>query len=963
MNKRKLGIEKGEKKLVTIVMTAMIVFSLMPAFVPMAAAADVTAFTITPDTGTAGAKVAYNVSVNATEPWSKLNITIPKGFEMVTPDGDKEIVKADFYGSTGAWCGNISVTSDSSEPSKYVWITSYNKSKVAGDLVRFNIDYEPGATTEFVPDDLKKMFPTWNASINLTLPTATANGSLNVSLPGSMELTNITLNMTGQYAQNPETAGNYTFDADGDITKIVTINPAVASKWYIGTPSGNTTVGTSIPITVNVTDQYGNINNTFSKSYNGSVSLTVTEGTATASISPNATVRLSTTSRNTTKTVNVSAAPAKVKVEVWGGGLTAAEEVLEYYTGVTSIALTLVKTELYANTTDTTTLTAQLKDASGNDIKVQDESITVSEYTTLGLKFDGTSTTTTDTDSDGKATFTVEAGAKDGTATIRASIESGDYAGTSGETSLTLKQAPNVDNTKDTISTFDTITAGVNKVITATLKDYNGTEIKSATDFPVKFNITDGDAKWTENGLKVYEDTSDSIGNVSATLYSTNASAVNKINVTITLKNETLGWETVKTISNIEVEAGVATKLDISPKKSVGLKNVNGTEQEFTLQLQDTYGNDNTTDAATSPVLITTDNEALGNMTHDTTTVNNNLWSNITANGNTTFRYTVNSTVEGTAHLTVNVTDFSITDTITVTTSGPTGLNLTVNKTLPLVGETVMATAQLTSAVGDIAIENVNITFTLRNLAGTLIGSNSTTTDTAGAATYNIMRTTRGAYTIKARNDDYGHEKTNTTTYVGNATQIWIAVNNTSPQVNDTITVYAIFKDDAGYNSSSVDGDDVNFLADDSTIATDAIGNGVASATYTRSTAGTVALDVFYTNATNPKWEGTVPANSTSVTFEGAAPELMEGDITDLNICVDISDALLIARYDVGLETTLTADQLTCGDTNDDGVVDISDAMHVAQYDVDPDGSLGVLYMPLWNATNDANMLQPVQCT
>jgi hypothetical protein len=87
---------------------------------------------------------------------------------------------------------------------------------------------------------------------------------------------------------------------------------------------------------------------------------------------------------------------------------------------------------------------------------------------------------------------------------------------------------------------------------------------------------------------------------------------------------------------------------------------------------------------------------------------------------------------------------------------------------------------------------------------------------------------------------------------------------------------------------------------------------------------------------------------------------LMEGDVT-LNGCVDIVDAMFIAQWVVGLRT-LSADQLTCADTFDDGTVDIADAMHIAQWVVDPNGTLGVLIVPLWAAPADNNMLHPVAC-
>ncbi|RJS70563.1 hypothetical protein CW696_05635 [ANME-2 cluster archaeon] len=92
-----------------------------------------------------------------------------------------------------------------------------------------------------------------------------------------------------------------------------------------------------------------------------------------------------------------------------------------------------------------------------------------------------------------------------------------------------------------------------------------------------------------------------------------------------------------------------------------------------------------------------------------------------------------------------------------------------------------------------------------------------------------------------------------------------------------------------------------------------------------------------------------------------AAPTLMEGDVTSLNDCVSITDAMFIAQNVTGARM-LSADQMTCADTDDDGDVDITDAMHIAQYVVDPDGSLGILFKPLWQSPADDDMLPPVKC-
>ena len=310
---------------------------------------------------------------------------------------------------------------------------------------------------------------------------------------------------------------------------------------------------------------------------------------------------------------------------------------------------------------------------------------------------------------------------------------------------------------------------------------------------------------------------------------------------------------------NVTTVADVVTQISVSPSKSIGLKNVPGTSQPITIQLQDVYGNDNTT--ATANVLITTDNEELGNMTCDTTTVNNNLWCNITSgeSGRKTFNYTVNSSVEGTATLTVNVTDYGFTDTITITTSGPGEICLTFNKTLPLVGETVQSIAQLTDAEGNpLSIGDIVVTFTLRDPDNKLLEVNTSTTNSTGIALYNFTGSVYGTHTVTATNDTYTLSNTSTTTFVGNAAKLEISVNETTPAPNETILINATFRDALGHVTSSEDGETVRFLKDGFQFATATISNGVATATYTQATTGTVDITAFY-NATLQ--------NMTTVTF------------------------------------------------------------------------------------------------
>lgn len=96
---------------------------------------------------------------------------------------------------------------------------------------------------------------------------------------------------------------------------------------------------------------------------------------------------------------------------------------------------------------------------------------------------------------------------------------------------------------------------------------------------------------------------------------------------------------------------------------------------------------------------------------------------------------------------------------------------------------------------------------------------------------------------------------------------------------------------------------------------------------------------------------------SDTIIVTQSTPQLMEGDVT-LDKCVKASDAMFILQYLVDTRT-LDEDQLKCADTTDDGEVSAVDAMHILQWLVDSDGSLGVLYKPLWESPKDDDLLEP----
>lgn len=84
----------------------------------------------------------------------------------------------------------------------------------------------------------------------------------------------------------------------------------------------------------------------------------------------------------------------------------------------------------------------------------------------------------------------------------------------------------------------------------------------------------------------------------------------------------------------------------------------------------------------------------------------------------------------------------------------------------------------------------------------------------------------------------------------------------------------------------------------------------------------------------------------------------MEGDV-NLDYRVTDADTTCIAYHVMGINI-LDPYRLTCADTTDDGSVTITDAMHISQWLLDPDGSLGILFKPLWESPADDDMLAPV---
>ena len=204
--KKNLIINNSRKSL-SIVMAAVLVSSVLIAFMPLAAAnGNIDTFTIAPCRGNPSAESAYNVTINTTG-FTSLDMTIPAGFKA-----NQSIAGGELLAEAWVW--------DNESNEYYMTFTANGTDKIdlhcvcGGDEVNYTFDagYDEG-------DSINISVSCYgSAYANLTLPTSTVNGSLKMSLgETSKKLTNVGISIK-EFVRNPAACGPYTFDltANGD---------------------------------------------------------------------------------------------------------------------------------------------------------------------------------------------------------------------------------------------------------------------------------------------------------------------------------------------------------------------------------------------------------------------------------------------------------------------------------------------------------------------------------------------------------------------------------------------------------------------------------------------------------------------------------------------------------------------------------------------------------------------------
>ncbi|CAD6491501.1 MAG: hypothetical protein CHKLHMKO_00132 [Candidatus Argoarchaeum ethanivorans] len=205
--KKKRGSEEAKnisKKLLSAVMAAVLVSLVLIAFAPLAAAG-ISSFTITSDTGVAGEVSAYEAVLNTTAEFTTLNATIAAKFGLEEPTDSELIARVGLQNNTIQNYGYITFTANGSNPANRLDVFA----NIGGDTAEATVDVDysaEGTTTAGSPFG--------GASyVKVTLPTDSADGSLELSLP--MGMRNISVDVR-EFMKNPTTCGDYLFNITVD---------------------------------------------------------------------------------------------------------------------------------------------------------------------------------------------------------------------------------------------------------------------------------------------------------------------------------------------------------------------------------------------------------------------------------------------------------------------------------------------------------------------------------------------------------------------------------------------------------------------------------------------------------------------------------------------------------------------------------------------------------------------------
>jgi hypothetical protein len=703
-----------------------------------------------------------------------------------------------------------------------------------------------------------------------------------------------------------------------NIQKKIVINPDPASGY----------TNEDIQLFVNVTDVYGNVNNT-----GGTVNFT---GVA---VSGGAFVTLSLTNATSnqggqTNTTNASMfnisdttqESVTVSVTTNTTGITPVGATVHFVAPITAVDVYGNLSTLQADSASVVLIQAQLKAADDSDVKLSGRTVEWYLNNTLLGSLSATSSTT---NADGIANVTMTAKHDTGFAKITGRTTPTTSPPTYITDSWVVQLVPKVDSTQCTVvNTTATIQANATtSTITATIKNHAGGLLDG---IPVTFNVTSdvtSDTTGTVDGVKKITKNSGTDGNASVVFTSKKAPETNTINVTVVVdsaETQIGGYE-----QTITVNPANADHITVSPAVLV-IGASSGNVLTINATIRDAEENLNITTGYSAIFSIADD--SIGNLTAvDDGAITPTTVTTSTAVGTDGF-ITVNFTANGELASTTFIVNISgagptlINVTRTLEAANADGLSLTPNVTTKPIGESIELTAQLTYGVEPVAISGKSVSYIIEEGVGTLT-SDEGTSDALGASTTILTSTSAGLVTVLAQSE-LGFYDSTTVTFSGNASSLKLTP---SPETvgsgeNSTITVQAV--DVNGYNSSRtktgavITGRMVTYSITSGTgelkdADTTFDANGTASVNVTSTTAGDVTVRAI--------GAGVLGTTTVIVTTPGV---VVKGDF-DADGDIDFDDFVEFAGA-YGATSCADANYNSIADFDDDCNVDFDDFVEFA---------------------------------
>lgn len=817
----------------------------------------------------AGSTNAFNISINQTlsgaENVTLINITVPGVLSGITALKIKNGTGADITSS----------------------ITDKHIVAITGDA--HNITVNLTGTHNMTPSYAGNVSVLFNATAKQTITDLENKDFMKFEVYAGDETSG---------GENATTDANLGIWFKQNIQKKIVINPDPASGY----------INEDIQLFVNVTDEYGNVNNTGGKvnftgvAVSGGAFVTLPLTNATSDLGYNNTnASMFNISDTTQESVTVSVTTNTTDI-------TPVAATVHFVAPITAVAVEANMTTLQADGASVVLIQAQLKAVDDSNVKLSGKTV---EWYLNNTLLGNLSAVSSITDANGIANVTMTAKSDTGFAKITGRTTPTTPPPTYITDSDVVQLVPEVDPNECTVvNTTATIQANATSMITATIKNFAGGVLQG---IPVTFNVTT-DTTGTVDGEKKITIPSGADGNASVVFTSKKAPETNAINVTVAAD----GVKTrIGTLQTITVTPANAHYINVTPAVLV-VGASSGNVLTINATIRDEFENLNKTNYDATFSIA---DDSIGNLTAwDTTGVaNTTLISSkeVGADGYITVNFTANGEL-GSTTFTVNISKAGFptlaNETRTLIAENANGLSLSPNVTTKPIGESIELTAQLTYGGAPVAISGKSVSYIITEGVGTLTLYEGTS-DAYGANTTILTSTSAGMVTVLAQSELGWYDST-TVTFSGNASSLKLTPSPATVGLgeNSTITVQAV--DVNGYNSSKTKtGEDIEGKAvaysiisgtgelKDADTTFDA--NGTASVNVTSTADGDVTV----------RGVGAGVLGTITVTFTAVeCPWDINGDET-----VDISDLIILTNH--------WGEDWSTGDFNSDGTIDISDVI------------------------------------